>query len=103
MSELTVITRPVVTEKATDLAGISKYVFIVKKDATKVEVKKAVEKIYGAKVGTIRIIKTHPKKRMLAKRRELIKKPELKKAIVTLRKGEKAIDVNKINVKQREA
>jgi len=99
MKEFNCILQPVITEKATDLSAKGKYVFYVAKDATKVDVKKAVEKIYGTKVDTVRIIIVRPKERMLAKRRTLVKRSEAKKAIVTLKKGEKAIDTHKLKVK----
>ena len=99
MKEFKVLLQPVVTEKATDLAGKGKYVFFVSRESTKIDVKKAIEKIYGVKVSDVRIINTRPKKRFAARRKVLVKKPEMKKAIVALKKGEKAIDVNKIKVK----
>lgn len=99
MKEFKTLLKPVVTEKATDLAGKGKYMFFAAKDATKVDVKKAVKKIYGANIKKVGVIRTHSKKRLMAKRRELIKKEEAKKVIVTLKKGEKAIDINKIKIK----
>ena len=99
MKELVTLLQPVVTEKATDMAQKGKYEFFVASDATKIDVKKAVKKIYGAGVLTVRMINTHPKKRFMTGKRVLVKKAEMKKAIVTLRKGEKTIDVNKIKVK----
>lgn len=101
MNELTTIIQPVVTEKATELAGKGHYMFFVKKTATKVDIKKAVEKTYGTKVGEVKIMITYPKVRLVAGRRELIKKASAKKAIVTLKKGEKVIDVNKIKFKEK--
>lgn len=99
MKELSTLIKPVITEKATDLQGSGKYMFFVHRTATKIDVKKAIKAIYGAKVQTIRIVNTKPKKRFTAKRRVLVKKPILKKAIITLKKGEKKIDVNKIKAK----
>jgi large subunit ribosomal protein L23 len=99
MKEFNCILQPVVTEKATDLSTKGKYVFYVAKDSTKVDVKKAVEKIYGVKVDTVRTVIVRPKERMLAKRRTLTKRSKGKKAIVTLKKGEKTIDIHKLKVK----
>ena len=99
MKEFECILQPVVTEKATDLASKGKYVFYVAKNSTKVDVKNAVKKIYGTNVENVRIVIIRPKGRMLAKRRTLIKRSEAKKAIVTLKKGEKSIDIHKIKVK----
>ena len=90
--------QPVVTEKATDLAARGKYAFIVDKGATKIDVKHAVKAIYGVDVKEVRIMNTHHKERMVGRGRSFIKKPKMKKAIVTL-KGDKTIDVNKIKLK----
>lgn len=50
-----VILRPVVTEKATDLqANVNQYVFEVAKAANKIEIKNAVEMIFGVRVGGVR-------------------------------------------------
>lgn len=99
MKELVTLLQPVVTEKATDLARGNKYEFFVADDSTKIDVKKAVKKVYGVEVLTVRMIRTHQKKRFMAGRRILVKKAEMKKAVVTLKKGEKAIDVNKVKAK----
>ena len=50
MKQYDVIIKPVLTEKSyADIAN-KKYTFVVKKDATKPEIKKAVESIFGVKV-----------------------------------------------------
>jgi large subunit ribosomal protein L23 len=82
--------KPLVTEKVSSLNEKGKYGFIVDADANKVEIKKAVEKQYGvnvAKVNTMNVmgkLKTrYTKAGVLAGR-----KPNYKKAIVTLAEGE---------------
>jgi len=84
------IKQPWVTEKATDLSGLRKYVFIVDRKANKSEVKKAIESIYGVKVEGVNIINTKGKAKRLG--RSLGRTSAFKKAIVTLKEGEK-IDV----------
>jgi len=79
-----------VTEKATDLSGLRKYVFIVDRKANKSEVKKAIESIYGVKVEGVNIINIKGKAKRLG--RSLGRTSAFKKAIVTLKEGEK-IDV----------
>ena len=65
----------------------NKYVFLVKLEATKPEVKKAVEVLYGVKVADVNMIITYSRAtRYGAKIRT---KKEYKKAIVTLKEGEK--------------
>ena len=87
---MSVLKKPLVTEKVSALNEKGKYGFIVDSDANKVEIKKAVEKQYGVnveKVNTMNVmgkLKTrYTKAGVLAGRR-----PNYKKAIVTLAEGE---------------
>jgi len=79
-----------VTEKATDLSGLRKYMFIVDGKANKPETKKAIESIYAVKVESVNIINTKGKAKRLG--RSLGRTSAFKKAIVTLKEGEK-IDI----------
>ncbi len=79
-----------VTEKAGDLSGLGKYVFIVDRQANKVNVKEKIESIYGVKVQDVNIIRTKGKEKRLG--RSLGRTSGLKKAIVTLKEGNK-IDI----------
>ena len=79
-----------ITEKAGDLSGFNKYIFIVDKKANKPETKKAIESIYGVKVNDVNIINIKGKSKRLG--RSLGKTPAYKKAIVTLKEGHK-IDI----------
>lgn len=91
-SELIVKTlkSPHITEKATILAENSKYVFKVDKRANKINIKKAIEALYGVDVISVNIINMKPKKRRMG--RIIGKKPAFKKAIVKIKKDQK-IDV----------
>lgn len=87
---MSVLKKPLVTEKVSALNEKGKYGFIVDADANKVEIKAAVEKQYGVnveKVNTMNVmgkLKTrYTKAGVLAGRR-----PGYKKAIVTLAEGE---------------
>jgi len=82
-----VVIKPVSTEKGVDLEKEGKYVFLVRKEANKVMVQKALEKIYKAKVVKVNIIPTHTKKIWRGKGRGE-KGLNAKKAIITLKKGE---------------
>jgi len=82
--------QPWVTEKAGDLGALGKYIFIVDRKINKSEVKKAVESIYGVKVENINIISIKGKAKRLG--RSLGKTSSFKKAIVTLKQGQK-IDI----------
>lgn len=87
---MSVLKKPLVTEKVSALNEKGKYGFIVDADANKVEIKTAVEKQYGVnveKVNTMNVmgkLKTrYTKAGVLSGRR-----PAYKKAIVTLAAGE---------------
>ncbi len=87
-----VIIAPVVTEKSLRLAReLNKYTFRVALDATKVDIRRAVEQIFGVKVTKVNTMRVKPKRRRLGLLPEG-KTPQWKKAIVTLAPGHK-IDV----------
>jgi len=87
MSDLFLIKKPIVAEKATALAKLGKYVFMVRRDAKKPEVKKAIKEIYKVDPISVNIVNRHPKR----KGRGNLKGRQVgyKKAIVTLKKGQK--------------
>jgi len=75
-----------ISEKATMLASQNKYIFKVKKDAGKFQIKEAVEGYYGVQVVSVNTIKISPKKRIHG--RTIGWKKGFKKAVVTLREGD---------------
>jgi len=83
-----VLVAPLLTEKGTKLkeAG-NKVVFEVARDANKIEIKKAVEEIFKVKVGRVTTMNCKGKKKRYGKHEDT--RPDWKKAIVTLEKGEK--------------
>lgn len=78
---------PHITEKASLLEETSKYIFKVPLSANKVMIRQAIENLYGKKVIKIGIINT--KKKARRKGRKIGYRPGYKKAIVSLKKGEK--------------
>ncbi len=83
-----VIKYPLVTEKATMLEGNNKFVFVVDKKERKTHIKMAIEQIYKVNVVDVNIIRMPSKKR----RYRLLKEgytASYKKAVVTLKEGEK--------------
>ncbi|MEW6426252.1 MAG: 50S ribosomal protein L23 [Bacillota bacterium] len=82
-----IIVRPVITEKSYSLAGQNKYTFIVAPEANKVEIKKAVEELFKVKVLKVNTLNVQGKPRRV--RGIAGYKPDYKKAIVTLRPGDK--------------
>jgi large subunit ribosomal protein L23 len=86
-----VIRRPLVTEKSTTLKeSQSTLCFEVHRDATKPEIKKAVETLFSTKVADVRVANVHGKVKRQG--RHAGKRPDWKKAYVVLKKGEKMIE-----------
>lgn len=75
------------TEKGTEGEAIGKYLFLVNKSSTKLEIKKAVEQIYKVKVATVNTLIAPGKLKRV--RTIAGKTPDWKKAIVTLKEGSK--------------
>lgn len=95
MIDLSVIIKPVVTEKSTSHNVQNKYVFEVKRNTSKEAVKKAFEEIYKIKPVSLSSYITTKKVRTIGRGRILEKKPVTKRMIITIAKG-KTIDPNKI-------
>ena len=83
-----VIERPLVTEKSIVGAERGKYTFRVSRDANKIEIAKAVEQIFKVKVDAVNTMTVKGKKKRLGRYPEG-KTPDWKKAIVTLKPGDK--------------
>ena len=82
-----VIVRPIVTEKSTDLLDRNgKYSFVVARDANKVEIARAVEKLFNVHVREVRTMQYRGTERRVG--RTLGRRESWKKAVVTLREGE---------------
>ncbi|MFC1623272.1 50S ribosomal protein L23 [Patescibacteria group bacterium] len=82
-----ILLSPRITEKTHDLGGENKYVFRVSTDSNKKKVKESVESIYGVTVEGVNIVNIKAKKRRFG--RTIGKKSGFKKAIVTVKKGDK--------------
>ena len=63
MNEYDIIIRPYITEKTTDLVSEGKYAFVVDIRATKIDIKKAVEKLFNVKVLAVTTARLDGKKR----------------------------------------
>ena len=86
-----IIIRPIITERSMEATGTKKYVFEVAKSAGKVEIKKAVEEIFGVKVASVNTLNVPAKaKRMGAGRPGTTR--AWKKAYVTLTADSKTIE-----------
>lgn len=85
-----VMVRPYMTEKAAMMAEKGTYVFIVSRNTTKNEVAKAVEKTFGVTVTRVNVVNVPEKKVRLGRYEGQV--PGFKKAMITLKKGDK-IDI----------
>ena len=86
-----IIKKPVITERSMMGAQDNKYTFEVAVDAGKIEIKKAVEEIFGVKVAKVNTIKLPGTwKRMGV---HVGKRPDIKKAVVTLTADSKKIEI----------
>ncbi len=85
-----VLRRPLVTEKSSYQSGkLNQYSFIVADNATRTQVKDAIETLYDVTVEKVNIINTSAKRgRRLRSRRLLVRKSSYKKAIITLAEGQ---------------
>jgi large subunit ribosomal protein L23 len=86
-----VIRRPLITEKSTLLKQTQRSLcFEVHPDATKPEIKKAVEQLFNVKVQQVRVANMHGKSKRQG--RYVGRRPDWKKAYVVLKKGEKMVE-----------
>lgn len=85
-----IIIAPVITEKATMASELNKVVFRVRKEATKPQIKAAVEQLFDVKVTAVNTLIRKGKKKVFRGIRG--QQADVKKAVVTLAEGHK-IDV----------
>ena len=77
---------PIITEKATKISEKNQYVFKVKIDSNKKEIKQAIEKLFKVKIKKIKTIKIKGKNKIFKGTKG--KRSDYKKAIICLNKGE---------------
>jgi len=87
LSEQEIVRRPLITEKGErNRAAAQQYAFEVHREATKIQVKGAVEKLFGVHVLAVRTSVHRGKAKRVGKNTG--RRPNWKKAIVTLKQGE---------------
>jgi large subunit ribosomal protein L23 len=84
-----VLVRPLITEKSTAMGELNKVVFAIAADATKVDVKRAVEALFNVKVAKVNTLNREGKLKRF--KGALGQRADQRKAIVTLEQGH-AID-----------
>lgn len=87
-----ILIRPLISEKGTYLKEETNQVaFFVRKDANKIEIKKAVEDAFDVKVEAVNVVVKKPQAKMVTRgrKRQASRLPGYKKAYVTLAPGSK--------------
>jgi large subunit ribosomal protein L23 len=87
-----VLKKPLITEKSMLQTSLGKVTFLVDRRATKREIAQAVEKFFKVKPISVRTINLAGKTKRSLKTRQSVFIPGQKKAIITLKKGDK-IDI----------
>lgn len=91
MNTTQVLRKPLLTEKSNNMKADKNIVcFEVDRHANKIQIKDAVEKMFGVKVESVTTALVHGKNRRVG--RSLGKKPDWKKAYVKIKEGEKKIE-----------
>ena len=83
--DLNLIKKPVITEKSTANAQFNKYIFEVRNDANKINIKKTIEDIYKVKIQKLNSLNVKSKPKVFKGQRGT--RSELKRIIVTLKEG----------------
>ena len=86
-----IVIRPIITEQSMEDMDIKKYVFEVAKTATKVEIAKAIEEIFGVKVAKVNTINMQGKAKRMGMR-PAGRRANWKKAMVTLTADSKTLE-----------
>ncbi len=87
MNVYQVLRRPVITEKNTLLSGNNQYTFEVSTEATKQEIKEAVEKMFKVNVMNVNVIRVPGKMRRIGRTKGMTS--PWKKAVVTVQPGQR--------------
>ena len=87
-----IIIRPLISEKSSDLMEELKYTFVVSKSANKIEIKRALDEIFGFKFKAVNTENYTGKRKRLG-RYPMGKQPSWKKAVITLADGSKPIEL----------
>jgi len=86
-----IVLRPIITEQSMEHTDLKKYVFEVARDANKIEIKNAVEGIFGVKVDKVTTLNMQGKKKRTGRYPEGSRRA-WKKAVVKLTEDSKTIE-----------
>ena len=84
-----VVLRPVVSEKSYGLLDRNVYTFVVRSDATKIQVRDAVEEIFNVRVIKVNTLNRKGKRKRNRRMTTFGKRADTKRAIVTLQSGDR--------------
>lgn len=92
MALYSILKKPITTEKTsrTELAH-NRYGFVVDKNATKIDIKKAIQEIYGVEVASVNVTYVRGKVKM-GKKGVQTRRSEVKKAYITLKDKKAKLD-----------
>ena len=90
MTAQDIVIRPIITERSMSGIAMKKYTFEVAKDATKIDIARAVEELFGVQVQKVNTM--HVRGRFRRRGRSQGYTPAWKKAIVTLKEDSKTIE-----------
>ncbi|MGE4282949.1 MAG: 50S ribosomal protein L23 [Clostridia bacterium] len=85
-----IIIKPIISERSMEQAGDRKYTFAVSLNANKIEIKNAIEEVFGVKVQGVNTMRVMGKIKRMGMHSG--KRPDWKKAIITLTEDSKGIE-----------
>ena len=86
-----IIKRPIITEQSMEQTEMKRYTFEVDKRANKIEIAKAIEEIFGVKVAKVNTLNMQGKVKRMGRYPEG-RRPQWKKAMITLTEDSKSIE-----------
>jgi large subunit ribosomal protein L23 len=89
MDHRDVILRPVVSEKSYALLDANTYTFVVHPEANKIQIRQAVEAIFGVKVANVNTLNRQGKRRRNRRAFTFGKRADTKRALITLVDGDR--------------
>jgi large subunit ribosomal protein L23 len=84
-----VLLRPVVSEKSYGLLDTNAYTFVVHPEANKIEIRQAVEALFGVRVVKVNTLNRPGKRRRNRRAATFGKRPDTKRAVITLVEGDR--------------
>ncbi len=82
-----IVLRPVVSEKSYALLDKNVYTFVVRPDATKIQIRDAVEQIFNVRVDKVNTLNRKGKRKRNRRMPTYGKRSDIKRAVVTLHEG----------------